>query len=172
MPICDAYISEGALSADAERDLLATVTDLMLEHEGVDPTNEQARLLTWVFVHRHEMYVAGSESKHPRYRFDCYVPEGQYNEERRAAMTAEVTKAVVDAEAGSRSHPELRVAVFTYEIKDGWWGGGGRTLRLPDIYEVVLGGAEGRAAGEEVLAERRRHEAEQVIALAGQRLPR
>ena len=168
MPICDAYISEGALSASAESELLGRISDLMLEHEGVDPTNEQARMLSWVFVHRHEMYVAGVPAKNPRYRFDCYVPEGQYNDERRAAMTASVTQAVVDAEGGSRPHPELRVAVFTHEVKDGTWGGGGRILRLPDIYEIVLG-SEGRPTAEQVLAERRRQEAEQVLDAAGLR---
>ena len=31
MPICDAYISEGALSPSAERELLGRITDLLLE---------------------------------------------------------------------------------------------------------------------------------------------
>jgi hypothetical protein len=42
----------GALSPGAERELLATITDLLLEHEGVDPSNEKARPLAWVFVQR------------------------------------------------------------------------------------------------------------------------
>ena len=41
MPMLDAYIAEGALSPSAERELLARVTDLLLEHEGVDPSNER-----------------------------------------------------------------------------------------------------------------------------------
>ncbi len=36
MPICDAYISEGALSPGVERELLGRITDLLLESEGVD----------------------------------------------------------------------------------------------------------------------------------------
>jgi hypothetical protein len=52
MPMLDAYIPEGALSPSAECELLATITDLLLEHEGVDPSNERARPLAWVFVHR------------------------------------------------------------------------------------------------------------------------
>ena len=74
MPFCDAYISEGALSPSAERELVGKITDLLLEHEGVDPTNERARLIAWVFVHRHEMYVAGAPAKEPRYRFVCQFP--------------------------------------------------------------------------------------------------
>jgi phenylpyruvate tautomerase PptA (4-oxalocrotonate tautomerase family) len=177
MPICDAYISEGALSPCAERELLTKITDLLLEHEGVDPTNKRARMLAWIFVHRHEMYVAGAPAKQPRYRFICQVPEGQYNDERRAAVTAGMTQAVVEAEDGSWPHPELRVAVFTYEVKDGTWGGGGRILRLPDIYEVAWPprpGVEGqpREAAEHVLAERRRQEAKLLLAAAGERTVR
>jgi phenylpyruvate tautomerase PptA (4-oxalocrotonate tautomerase family) len=159
MPFCDAYISEGALSPSAERELLGKITDLLLEHEGVDPRDEKARMIAWVFVHRHEMYVAGAPAKEPRYRFVCQVPEGQYNDERRAAVIAAMTQAVVEAEDGCWPHPELRVVVFTNEIKDGTLGGAGRILRLPDIYERALGGkGHGREAAEQVLAARRRQE--------------
>jgi len=48
MSILDAYIPEGALSPSTERELLAKITDLLLEHEGVDPSNERARPLAWV----------------------------------------------------------------------------------------------------------------------------
>jgi hypothetical protein len=64
-------------------ELLAKLSDLLLEYEGVDPGNESARHLTWVFVHRPEVYVAGGPPKTPRYRFICQVPEGQYNDVRR-----------------------------------------------------------------------------------------
>jgi phenylpyruvate tautomerase PptA (4-oxalocrotonate tautomerase family) len=159
MPFCDAYISEGALSPTAERELLGRITDMLLEHEGVDPTAEMGRRLAWVFVHRHEMYVAGAPAQAPHYRFICHVPEGQYNDERRAAVTAAMTQAVVEAEDGRWAHPELRVVVFTNEIEDGTLGGAGRILRLPDIYERALGGkGNGREAAEQVLAARRRQE--------------
>ena len=38
MPRLDAYIPEGALSPSAERELLAKLTELLIEHEGVDPS--------------------------------------------------------------------------------------------------------------------------------------
>ena len=41
MPVLDTCIPEGALSPSAERELLARITDLVLEHEGVDP------IVTW-----------------------------------------------------------------------------------------------------------------------------
>jgi hypothetical protein len=37
MPMLDAYIPEGALSPSAERELLAKLTDLLIEHEGSTP---------------------------------------------------------------------------------------------------------------------------------------
>src|SRR6266567_5493328 len=115
-----------------------------------------------------QMYVAGAPAKQPRYRFACQVPEGQYNDERRAAVTAAMIQAVVEAEDGSWPHPELRVIVFTNEIKDGTLGGAGRILRLPDIYELAWPpkpGMDGepRETADQVLAERRRQEAELLI---------
>lgn len=167
MPFMDAYIPEGALAPSAERELVARVTDLLLEHEGVDPANERGRHLGWVFVHRPEVYVAGARPKSPRYRFVCQVPEGQYNDERRAAVVAGITEAVREAEDGAWPHPEARVGVFTLEIPDGAWGGGGRVIRLSDIYELVwplTAGMDGepRAAAAQVLAQRRRAEAQEL----------
>jgi phenylpyruvate tautomerase PptA (4-oxalocrotonate tautomerase family) len=168
MPLLDAYIPAGALSPAAERQLLDRVTDLLLEHEGADPTNERARALAWVFVHRPEVYVAGLPAQAPHYKFVCQVPEGQYNPERRAAVTAAMTQAVVEVEVGAYPYPEDRVWVFTEEVKDGTWGGmGGRIARLPDIYERVVG-KKGREVAEQVLTERRREEAELLLRAAGQ----
>ena len=69
-------------------------------------------------------------------------------------------------------HPELRVCIFTCEIPDGWWGGAGRIIRLPDIYELVWPlkpGVNGqpRETADHVLSERRREAAERVLAAAG-----
>jgi len=110
MPMLDAYIPEGALSPSAERDLLAKISDLLLEHEGVDPNNERARPLAWVFVHRPQVYVAGAPPKSPRYRFICQVPEGQYDDERRAAVTEAMTKAVAEAEGAPGPIPSFACA--------------------------------------------------------------
>ena len=143
MPVLDAYIPEGALSPSAERELLATVTDLLLEHQGVDPRNERARPLAWVFVHRPQVYVAGAPPKSPRYRFICQVPEGQYDDARRAAVTAAMTQAVAEAEDSAWPHPELRVCVFTCEVPEGWWGGAGRILRLNNAWLLSKGAGYG-----------------------------
>ena len=170
MPLLDAYIPEGALEPEAERRLLARCTDLLLEHEGADPANETAQQIAWVFVHRTEVYVAGQPADAPRYRFECRVPEGQYDAERRAAATRDITAGVAEAEGGKWPAPEARVWVFTYEVPDGVWGALGQTVRLPDIAGFVLGD-RGRAYGEKVLARRRREEAQAVLAAAGEAEP-
>lgn len=176
MPLVDAYIPHGALSQEAEQELVARLTDLLIEHEGVDPTNRVARSMAWVFVHRPEVYVGGKARKSPRYRFLCRVPEGQYNPERRAALTAGITRAVAEAEDGAFGPPELRVTVLAYEVPEGWWGGGGRILGLADLYELAwppLPGMVGdpRVTAEQVLAERRRATAEQLLEAVGLEVP-
>jgi phenylpyruvate tautomerase PptA (4-oxalocrotonate tautomerase family) len=163
MPMLDAYIPEGALPADAEEKLLARATDLLLQHEGVDPTNEAARQIAWVFVHRPTVFVAGAPATKPRYRFVCQVPEGQYDDERRQAITAALTDAVVEVEGGAHGDDAAaRVWVFTFEIPDGTWGGLGRVVRLPDIAEYAVG-PEGRVRAEQVLADRRRQTATALL---------
>ena len=158
MPMLDAYIPAGALSTDAERDLLARLTDLLIENEGADPTNENVRSIAWLFVHRPQhVYVAGAPATAPRYRLIASVPEGQYDEERRQAMVASITEAVLDAERGAHDRDPSRVWVFTPEIPDGTWGSMGRIVTLADIATFATGDAErGRRYAAERLAERRR----------------
>ena len=67
MPQLDAYIPAGALTPDAEPDLMAKLTDLLIRHEGADPTNETVRSIAWVFVHRarHGLRRAASPPRFP-----------------------------------------------------------------------------------------------------------
>jgi hypothetical protein len=157
MPMLDVYIPEGALEPAAEQQLIAQLTDLLLKHEGADPTNERARSLAWVFLHRPQMFVAGEPESEPHYRIVASVPEGQYDDERRAAMTAAATEAVLDAEQGARPRDPMRVWVFTQEIPEGTCGGDGRIQRLGDIAAFVTGNEEaGQRYAELRLAERRK----------------
>ncbi|HEV3227879.1 MAG TPA: tautomerase family protein [Solirubrobacteraceae bacterium] len=166
MPMLDAYIPEGALAPQAEKDLIAKLTDLLLEHEGADPSNETARSIAWVFLHRPaRVYVAGEPAQQPRYRFVASVPEGQFNPERRQAIVDAVTSAVLDAEGPGADRDPMRVWVFTNEVPDGTWGGGGRIVTLADIAGLVLGDPEqGRRYAEATLAARR---GEAALAPAG-----
>jgi phenylpyruvate tautomerase PptA (4-oxalocrotonate tautomerase family) len=160
MPMLDAYIPEGALSAEAEKALMARLTDLLLEHEGADPSNETARSIAWVFLHRIDVFVAGAPADEPRYRFVPSVPEGQFNPDRRQAIVEAITEAVLDAEEGSRPRDPMRVWVFPTEVPDGTWGGGGRIVTLADIAGLVMGDSEkGREYADRTLGERRRETA-------------
>ncbi len=156
MPMLDAHIPEGALTRDAERALLAQLTDVLLRNEGADPTNPAARALAKVWLHRPaELFVAGEAASEPHYRIVASVPEGQFDDERRGAMVAEVTEAVLDAEEGRFERDPMRVWVFAAEIPDGTWGGAGRIARLADIAGFVFGDADrGREYAEQRLGER------------------
>lgn len=159
MPMLDAYIPEGALTPDAEAQLLAELTDALIINEGADPTNPQVRAIAWVFVHRPAaVYVAGSAASAPRYRFIASVPEGQYDAERRQAMVQSITEAVLDAEHGAHDRDPRRVWVFAPEIPEGTWGGAGRIVTLSDIAGFALGDPEaGRKYAEATFARRRGH---------------
>jgi phenylpyruvate tautomerase PptA (4-oxalocrotonate tautomerase family) len=158
VPQLDAYIPQGALAPEVEEQLLARLTDLLIVHEGADPSNERVRSIAWVFLHRPAaVYVGGSPASEPRYRFIASVPEGQFDADRRQALVEAVTAAVLDAEGGAYPRDPGRVWVFTPEIPDGTWGGAGRIVTLADIAGFALGDLErGRRYAEERLASRRR----------------
>jgi phenylpyruvate tautomerase PptA (4-oxalocrotonate tautomerase family) len=143
MPMLDAFIPEGALPADAENALLSQLTDILLRNEGADPTKPRVRGLAWVFLHRPAaVFVAGERAREPRYRFIASVPEGQFDDDRRAAMVREVTEAVLAAEDGAYPADPQRVWVFPNEIPDGTWGAAGRIHTLADIVGYVTGDSE------------------------------
>jgi phenylpyruvate tautomerase PptA (4-oxalocrotonate tautomerase family) len=154
----DVYIPEGALTPAVENRLVARLTDLLLTHEGVRPTNPRARALAWVWVHRPaKVFVAGEPVDRPHYKLVPQVPEGQYDDERRAAMVADATAAVLDAEEqmGRSRDPEV-IWVFPTEIPEGTWAGDGQIVRLGDIAGRVLGSPEkGWAYAQQRLAARR-----------------
>lgn len=152
MPMLDAYIPKNALPADVERGLLAQLTDILLRNEGADPADPAARSIAWVFLHRPEaVYVAGAPATEPRYRFVATVPQGQFDDHRRAGLVAEVTAAVLAAEGTTDPRAASRVWVFATEMPDGTWGGAGRIQRLADIAGYVLGDPQ---AGAEYAAKR------------------
>lgn len=141
MPMLDAYIPEDALDPSSEKELVAKLSEILLEWEGADPTNPVARSIAWVFLHRPtEVYVGGDVPDEPRYRIVASVPEGQLDARRRQGMVEAVTKAVLDAEPEDRSHDPSRVWVFPNSVPEGTWGGGGQIFGLADIATFVLDG--------------------------------
>jgi phenylpyruvate tautomerase PptA (4-oxalocrotonate tautomerase family) len=158
MPMLDAYIPEGALAPEAEQQLLARLTNILLTWEGADPANERARSLAWVFLHRPvAVLAAGTPTELPHYRIVASVPEGQFDDEHRAGMVAAVTDAVLAAEGAQHRRDAFRVWVFTQEIPDGTWGAGGQIQRLADIASYVIGDPDAgeRYAADQLAASRR-----------------
>jgi phenylpyruvate tautomerase PptA (4-oxalocrotonate tautomerase family) len=158
MPMLEAHIPEGALSPEAEHRLFATLTDLLIRHEGADPNNPAVRQLAWVFLLRPAaVFVAGAPASPPRYKFVTAVPEGQFTRERREAMVKSITDAVLDAEGGAHPRDGRRIWVFTHEVPEGSWGADGRLFGLADIVGLARGDmAAGRAYAEAIFAERRK----------------
>jgi phenylpyruvate tautomerase PptA (4-oxalocrotonate tautomerase family) len=141
MPMLDAYIPEGALDPSDEEQLVARLTDILLEWEGADPRNEAARSIAWVFLHRPaEVFVGGEVPELPRYRIVASVPEGQLDARSRQGIVAAVTEAVLDAEPEGRPRDPFRVWVFAGSVPEGTWGGGGNIVGLADIASFVQGG--------------------------------
>lgn len=147
MPKLDAYIPEGALDPAAERALMQSLTDILLEEEGADLTNAFARSIAWVSVHRPSLQLVGGEvPSKPRYQINVAVPEGQLTRDRRESMVRRVTDAVLAAEGSDGDQDAFRVWVFAGEIPEGTWGGAGRIFGLADIAAALLGDAEAGAA--------------------------
>ena len=136
MLMLDAHIFESAVTPEAERTRRGTGTDLLIEHEGADPTNEKVRSLAWVSVHRHETFLAGAPAEAPHHKFVCHAPEGQYDEKRGVAVTNAMTDVLGDPEERRWPDPEARAWVFTFDVLGATRSGlGGRVLRLSDITE-------------------------------------
>jgi hypothetical protein len=176
MPMCDAYIPMDALPADAEREMLSRISELLIQHElrrtldladdaDAEASTKRARSIAWLSVLRHEAYVASAPAQAPYYKFVVNVPEGQADHEFRISVTRDITQAVADAEGGRWPHPEFRVWVFTWEVADGTWGSTGRIVRLGDVIDFVA--PQLREQAVQRLADRRRDDARALLAAAG-----
>src|SRR3569833_1202647 len=101
MPMIGLTIPVGALKPEAEARLVKELGDILIGHEGFDPTSHVAQGETFVFLHRPAaVIVAGTPSEKPRYRIVPSVPEGQYTDASRKALVKDVTHAVARAEGG------------------------------------------------------------------------
>jgi phenylpyruvate tautomerase PptA (4-oxalocrotonate tautomerase family) len=156
MPMLDVYIPEDALPVEAETRLLRQLAEILIEHEGADPTDPVARSLAKVWLHRPAaMLHAGKTPSAPHYKVIASVPQGQLDDERTASVVAAITTAILAAEDGRYDQDALRIWVIGNEIPDGNWGAGGRVVRLADIAAAVLRDPDkGREYAEQRLAGR------------------
>ena len=160
MPMCDIFIPKDALDPEAERKLVAIVSDLLVDHEmrrivdltddpaQVQASRERAQSIAWMFVHRTETYVAGRTTAAPYYKFVVTIPEGTIDERFPPAINRDIYSALEEAEGGK--HPGLAGRVWVPDPRGARWALGG-------------GGTRGSAKGHHRLRRaddgRRRHEA-------------
>lgn len=152
MPMCDIYIPAGALTPHAERNLVKTVSDLLVFHEmrrarelmedpdAVDVSLERASSIAWMFVHRTETYVAGEPAAAPYYKFDVTIPQGTVDDRFPVDITRDIYAAVKEAEGGKHPHLSSRIWTHITERQDGFWGIGGRQLTLKPIVDFIAPG--------------------------------
>lgn len=161
MPMLDVYIPEGALESEAEAALMNRLTEILIRHDRLDPTDPVARTACWVFLHRPAgVYVAGAIADAPRYKVVPSVAEGQLDQRTRAGLTADITEAILDAENGAWPPDPGRVWVFPTDIPEGHWGSQGRIVPLATILALLTGADREQArrlATERISASRAEH---------------
>ena len=151
MPMCDAYIPIGALEPAAERQLIARITDILVEHEmrrfvdlmpagTAKASHQRASSIAWVFVHRTETYVAGLLIEAPVYKFVVSIPQGMIDDVFIPAMNRDVFAALKEAEGGKHLKLEQRLWTFVHEVPNGNWGAGDRPIKVGNIADYVSPG--------------------------------
>lgn len=76
MPLLDVTIPDGALAPDIERSLLRRLMDLVLQHEGADPTRPAVQAIAWTYLHRPAaVLVGGQPPDDARYRIPSPCPK-------------------------------------------------------------------------------------------------
>lgn len=142
MPLLDVTIPDGALDPDSERSLLRTLMDLVLEHEGADPTRAAVQVMAWTYLHRPAaLLVGGQLPDDPRCRIIVTVPEGILSARKRQQLVKALTDALLDAQPTQHRKPD-HVWVLINTVPEGSWGAGGRIVGLADIASTALGDPE------------------------------
>jgi phenylpyruvate tautomerase PptA (4-oxalocrotonate tautomerase family) len=142
VPMIELTLPEGAIARDRRDALVADITETLLRWEGAGDS-PVAREIAWAWVNEvpaGDFYVAGRPAADgdARYRVKITVPAGALDDERKAGLVEEVTRAVLEADGGEDA---ARVWVIVREVADGNWGGAGRIFRLRDIAALVREGA-------------------------------
>jgi phenylpyruvate tautomerase PptA (4-oxalocrotonate tautomerase family) len=142
MPMIELTLPEGALERDRRDALVEDLTATLLRWEGAGDS-AVARSIAWAWVTEvpaGDFYVGGrpAGAETARYRVKLTVPAGALDDERKAGLVEDATRAVLAADGGE---DPARVWVIIREVADGNWGGAGRIFRLRDIAALVREGA-------------------------------
>ncbi len=144
MPQIEFTLPRGALAADKIDALMGEMTTTLLRYEGA-PDNDASREISWGFVHEAErVYNGGAplDGGPARYRVDVTVPDGALTPEKKNGLVGEITKLILDADgaAADDAAAAMRVWVLVHDLRDGNWGGAGRTWKLSEIAQLVGAG--------------------------------
>lgn len=136
MPQIELTVPAGALTDEGATTIQADLAAAVLRWEGA-PDNDLFRSAAWAYLHQlPEGAQITAADTDPRFRVDVTVPEGAFDDERRAGLVEEVTGLVLAA-AGLDEDQAQRVWVLIHEQADGTWGAGGRILRWADLAELA-----------------------------------
>jgi phenylpyruvate tautomerase PptA (4-oxalocrotonate tautomerase family) len=148
MPMIDLTLPENALSEAALAKLAEDLTTTLIEMEGA-PDNEYTRALAWCFIDERpagRITVGGKPSQRPVYRVRMTVPEGAPGVDgplvlaNRERLVKRVSALVLEAEGSPPTASDAaRVWVQLIVLPDGYWGGFGMVVRMPDIASIVGG---------------------------------
>jgi len=137
MPLIDLQLPDDAVPPDTGG-LVDELTAALLRARGV-PDTPASREQVWAHVRPAPLFVGGAPAADGRYVVRVAVVQGGVTEGAREEMVAEMTASVL-------RHADLgedladRVWVLLEEVPDGFWGAGGRLVRLADS-QAILGAA-------------------------------
>ncbi|MEA3405726.1 MAG: tautomerase family protein [Pseudomonadota bacterium] len=140
MPLIDITLPEDALSAEQEQQLAEIVTNSLLTLEAMQD-NPKAKMLTWVYLHKHpqsDYFIGGKHSVKPHYRIDVTVFANTLPDAHKEKLTKQLTEKVLNLEGTDVNLlNSARVWVLFHEVEDGNWGGAGQIYRLNDLMKMM-----------------------------------
>lgn len=140
MPLINITLPENALTPEQQKMLAQYTTNALLKLEGLE-SNPKAKMLTWVYLHKHpqeDYFIGGKSSTKPHYRFDVTIFANTLNAAHKQALTSELTHLVLKIEGTDDNLlNSARVWVMFHEVADGNWGGAGEIYRLKDLMKMM-----------------------------------
>lgn len=140
MPLIVLYLPEQCFNPQQKQQFAQQATQNLLKLEGMEQ-QPKAQNLSWVQFSefgKEDFFLAGHQVEKPHYRIDIKVFQGTLNNERKALLTEQLTKLVLDIEGTNFNLLNAaRVWVMINEIPDGNWGGAGKIYRIKDLMQMM-----------------------------------
>jgi phenylpyruvate tautomerase PptA (4-oxalocrotonate tautomerase family) len=127
MPLVEVIYPEGSFDAATRKDLLSNLSSICLRWEGIEIT-DQSQSIAWVYLDERpaaSIAAGGKELSESLYLVNVRVMAGFMDYERIEGMTAELTRAILDAD-GTDGTGEPRVFVIVEEVPSGTWAVDGK----------------------------------------------